>query len=103
MLAQNILLSIPSFRSDDLVTPFSIAEIEFGLSRLTNGKSSGIMGCPAELFRYAGQLRPSGASGSTHMLSPILTSIFNLAFTQDSIPADQNVCLITPIFKRGCL
>jgi hypothetical protein len=88
-------------RHQDLLTPFTIAEIESGLAPLANGKSPGYLGFPSELFRYARDPTPPGGRLGDHLLSPILKDIFNMAFKQETIPSEAYLCLVTPVFKKG--
>ena len=83
---------------EELTAPFSCDEIEFCLNSLANGRSPGLLGFPVEFFKYA---RPLGVPRAVHVLSPLITDIFNLAFASDTLPTVRNVCLVTPIFKKG--
>ena len=88
----------PMTNPEELIAPFSCDEIEMSLNSMSNGRSPGLLGLPAEFFKYA---RPVGVSRSAHMLTALLTDIFNLAFTTNTLPTVENVCLVTPIHKKG--
>jgi hypothetical protein len=88
----------PLAHPQELIAPFSCDEIEVALNSMSNGRSPGLLGLPAELFKYARRL---GASQSAHLLSPLITDIFNLAFATNALPTVENVCLVTPIYKKG--
>jgi hypothetical protein len=86
---------------DELNAPFTVQEIELGLRALANGKSPGKDGYPTELFRYAQPLPHPGDPHSRNMLSPVIKDIFTMALRQRTIPAESNVCLVTPVYKKG--
>jgi hypothetical protein len=88
----------PLAHPEELIAAFSCVEIELCLTSLANGRSPGLLGLPVEFFKYA---RPLGAHRSVHLLSELITDIFNLAFTTNSLPTVENVCLVTPIYKKG--
>jgi exonuclease III len=86
---------------DELNAPFTVEEIDLGLRALANGKSPGKDGYPTELFRYAQPLTHPGDPYSRNMLSHVIADIFTMALRQRTIPAESNVCLVTPVYKKG--
>lgn len=92
---------VPQASCDDLNAPFTIEEIDEGVRALANGKSPGYNGFPAELFRYAHLPTHPGDPHSRNVLSPIIADIFTLALRKRTIPGETNICLVTPVYKKG--
>jgi len=61
----------------DLNSPFTVEEVDEGLSTLHNGRANGFSGYPAELLRYAQDFARRGEGAPPHSLSPVLTDILN--------------------------
>ena len=79
----------------------SLAEVRAALARLHHGRAHGPAGLPAELLRHA-QLEPQpGQLQPQHVLAPVLVAALNSMFEAGSVPADLNLSLVTPVFKRG--
>lgn len=85
--------------SNKLNEPFTLAELELGLTRLNTGKSNGFLGFPSELLRFA--QRPHETSGETHphLLAPTLLVLLNGLFLDGTIPVGFNVSRISPVVK----
>ena len=95
------LHQVPQANCDDLNAPFTVEEIDIGVRALANGKSPGYNGFPAELFRYAHSPVHPGDPHSRNILSPIIADIFTLALRKRTIPGETNMCLVTPVYKKG--
>ena len=82
------------------ITPGEVLE---ALHKLNNGRASGALGLPAEFLRYAqaGAAAGSHSGASEHLLLAALTAVLQAAFTAGRLPAQFNVGLVTPIFKKG--
>ena len=91
----------PQDQCSELNSPFTVEEIDLGLRALANGKSPGILGFPAELFRYAQASSTPGEPYTPNVLSPLIADIFTLALANRMVPAEANACLVTPVHKKG--
>ena len=90
---------------DALDASITQAEVEKALPKLSNGKSAGNVGWPAELLRHAAyhvQLE-DGRRVKFWMLTPILTAFLNACFVQGRLPACVSSALMTPIHKKGAV
>lgn len=87
--------------ADALNVPISLQEVLDGLHKLHNGRSSGSLGIPAELYRYAHAPAATGEEPSEHLLAPVLTKVLNSMFQAGAVPACVNEGLVTPVFKKG--
>ena len=88
-------------QADALNVPISLQEVLDGLHKLHNGRSSGSLGIPAELYRYAHTPADIGDLPSEHLLAPALTKVLNSMFQAGDVPACVNEGLVTPVFKKG--
>ena len=88
-------------QADALNVPISLQEVLVGLQKLHNGRSSGSLGIPAELYRYAHAPTSPGEAPSEHLLAPVLTKVLNSLFQAGTVPACVNEGLVTPVFKKG--
>jgi hypothetical protein len=68
---------------------FSLDDIDFGVKRLTNGKSKDIEGYQNEIFKIRGSI-----------LIPHIHKLFNLA-VKHAFPKPWTQILMVPIFKNG--
>ena len=87
--------------ADALNVPISLQEVLDGLHKLHNGRSTGSLGIPAELYRYAHAPASSGEAPPQHLLAPTLTKVLNSMFQSGTVPACVNEGLVTPVFKKG--
>ena len=84
-----------------LNAPITLAEVQLGLQRLNNGRSTGRQGLPAELLRYAQHVPTADNPHCPHLLAPVLQTVLNSAFQHGHVPSSVNTALVTPVFKRG--
>ena len=89
--------------ADALNVPISLQEVLDGLHKLHNGRSTGSLGIPAELYRYAHAPASSGEAPPQHLLAPTLTKVLNSIFQSGTEPACVNEGLVTPVFKDAVL
>jgi len=73
---------------DTLDTPFSITEVSEAINKLKNGKSVGIDGIGAEVWK------------NSEKLIPILREIFTAFFRLGSYPDTWRTAIIVPIHKK---
>ena len=80
------------FRREEQEATWNIqeGEVKRAIQQMKNGKSPGIDGLPAELFKNAGQ----------DMMKWIHRLMAN-AWTQETIPDEWGRAIITPVFKKG--
>ena len=97
--------SHPSEPAAVLNAPISISEVHAALSQLHNGRAHGPAGLPAELLRYAQPASQPGQAGQPqpHVLAPALAAVLDSMFQAGHVPAEFNLSLVTPVFKRGDL
>ena len=91
----------PTSPADGLNAPITLAEVVHALHHLHNGRAPGLQGYPAELLRAAVPQPAQGQAPEPHLLAPLLVDIFNGCFQSGSVPADVNVSVITPVYKKG--
>jgi hypothetical protein len=88
-------------QAEALNVPINLQEVLDGLHKLHNGRSSGSLGIPAELYRYAHAPADAGEVPPDHLLAPALTKVLNSMFQAGAVPACVNEGLVTPVFKKG--
>jgi hypothetical protein len=71
------------------------------LHKLHNGRSSGSLGIPAELFPYAHAPAITRDAPPEHLLAPALTKVLISIFLAGTVPACVNEGLVTPVFEKG--
>lgn len=70
----------------------SLAEVSAALRRTASGRSPGLDGIPAELWRWC-----------LDDLGPLLALVFSAIGTLGSMPDGFNDGVVVPIFKKGCV
>ena len=85
--------------SAHLNEPFTLEEVEVGLTSLHTGKSNGFLGFPSELLRFAQRPADSDGSVNPHLLAPTLLTLLNGLFKEGSIPQGFNVSKVSPVMK----
>jgi hypothetical protein len=85
--------------SAHLNEPFTLEEVEVGLTSLHTGKSNGFLGFPSELLRFAQRPADSDGSVNPHLLAPTLLTLLNGLFKEGSIPQGFNVSKVSSVMK----
>lgn len=65
-------------------------EVKVAINKMKNGKSPGIDGIPAEIYKGGGEC-----------IEEWLTKIFNQAWSQEKIPIDWTKGVVCPIYKKN--
>lgn len=77
-------------RNLDRVPPPTVSEVETAIKRLKNNKAAGSDGIPAELFKSGGRV-----------LLQWLHRLIEAVWTDETMPTDWNLSVISPIHKKG--
>jgi hypothetical protein len=91
--------------AERLNVPIDRDEVIAASKALSNGRTCGPSGLPAELLRYAvipGDRDAEGRQAApTYVLADALSAVLNCAFAAGAVPSTLNTSLVTPIHKRG--
>jgi hypothetical protein len=80
--------------------PFSEHDVELVLGGLTNNRSCGPDGVPAEFLKYAVRRDESGKV-QEYILAPYLTKLFNICFDVGRVPDHWCTALLSLVYKKG--
>lgn len=91
----------PSAPAERLNCPITLGEVLFAMRNLHNGRATGFQGYPAELLRAAQPENERGEPPKPHLLAPLVAEVLNGCFGLGEVPAEVNVSVITPVYKKG--
>ena len=90
----------PPVPAHSLNQTLTLAEVEVGLQKLHNGRSSALHSYPLELLIYAKLVPIPEVSAPAHLLAPCLVVLSNTAFSTGQVPQSWKTSLVTHVFKK---